>query len=87
VVSVLFRFRDDVSIRTETTERGTLLHARSASRVGKGDLCANARHLLALCLILGGVLVSQFEYRRPRADRDTRHEAQSTAEDNRVEAA
>ena len=48
VVSALFRFRDDVTVRTEATEGGTLLHARSASRVGKGDLAANARHLLAL---------------------------------------
>ena len=48
VVSALFRFRDDVSVRTEETEQGTLLHARSASRVGKGDLGANARHLQAL---------------------------------------
>jgi drug/metabolite transporter (DMT)-like permease len=38
-----------------------------------------ARHLLALVLILGGVLVSQFEYRRPRADHEAREEARSTA--------
>lgn len=38
-----------------------------------------ARHLLALCLILAGVLVSQFEYRRPNADRETRGEARSAA--------
>lgn len=48
VVSALFRFRDDVTVRTEATERGTLLHARSASRNGKGDLAANSRHLQAL---------------------------------------
>jgi uncharacterized protein (DUF1499 family) len=48
VVSALFRFRDDVSVRAEATEQGTLLHSRSASRVGKGDLGANARHLQAL---------------------------------------
>ncbi|MCG6861308.1 MAG: DUF1499 domain-containing protein [Chromatiaceae bacterium] len=48
VVSPLFRFRDDVTVRPEATEGGTLLHARSASRVGKGDLAANARHLQAL---------------------------------------
>ena len=35
-----------------------------------------ARHLLALCLILAGVLVSQLEYRRPRS-RETASEARS----------
>jgi hypothetical protein len=48
MVSPLFRFRDDVTVRLEQTDRGTLIHARSASRVGKGDLAANARHLLEL---------------------------------------
>jgi uncharacterized protein (DUF1499 family) len=48
VVSALFRFRDDVIVWTEATEGGTLLHGRSASRVGKGDLAANAGHLRAL---------------------------------------
>lgn len=48
VVSAIFKFGDDVSVHTEATEQGTLLHARSASRVGKGDLGANARHLRVL---------------------------------------
>ena len=48
VVSPLFRFRDDVTVRLESTSGGTLLEARSASRIGKGDLAANARHLRAL---------------------------------------
>jgi uncharacterized protein (DUF1499 family) len=47
-VSALFRFRDDVTVRLEATEAGTLLHARSASRIGKGDLAANAKHLRLL---------------------------------------
>jgi uncharacterized protein (DUF1499 family) len=45
VVSPLLRFRDDLSVQLEELEAGTRLHARSASRVGKGDLAANARHL------------------------------------------
>lgn len=45
VVSKLFRFRDDVRVRLEAGEGGTWLHARSASRVGKGDLAANNRHI------------------------------------------
>jgi len=49
VVSSLFRFRDDVRVRLETGEEGgTRLHVRSASRVGKGDLAANARHVVDL---------------------------------------
>ena len=45
VISPLFRFQDDVTVRLRATEGSTLFHARSASRVGKGDLAANARHL------------------------------------------
>ena len=41
----VLRFRDDVRVRLEKAEGGTWLHARSASRIGKGDLAANARHL------------------------------------------
>jgi uncharacterized protein (DUF1499 family) len=48
VVSRFVRFRDDVTVRLEATEGGTLLHACSASRVGKGDLAANAAHIRAL---------------------------------------
>ncbi len=48
VVSPLFRFRDDVSVRLEPVGGATALHARSASRVGKGDLGANTAHLMAL---------------------------------------
>jgi uncharacterized protein (DUF1499 family) len=48
VVSALLRFRDDVTVRPQATEGGTLLHARSASRMGKGDLAANAKHLRVL---------------------------------------
>jgi len=48
VVSSVFRFRDDLTLRLEPAAGGTRLHARSASRVGRGDLAANARHLQAL---------------------------------------
>lgn len=54
-VSPLFRFRDDVSVRLETIDGGTLLHARSASRVGRGDFAANARHLQDLFKHLEGM--------------------------------
>lgn len=48
VVSPLFRFRDDLTVRLEETGGRTRLNARSASRIGKGDLAANARHLREL---------------------------------------
>ena len=48
VVSPLFQFRDDVTVRFEATPDDILLYARSASRIGKGDMAANARHIVAL---------------------------------------
>jgi hypothetical protein len=58
VVSALFRFRDDVTVRLEEANGGTLVHARSASRVGQGDLAANARHLQDLLTALNRELAS-----------------------------
>ena len=46
----LWRFQDDVHIRVEpdpATDRAVLL-IRSESRVGKGDLGTNTRHVLDL---------------------------------------
>jgi len=48
VESRLWRFRDDVEVKLIPGERGTEIHVRSASRVGKGDLGANTRHILNL---------------------------------------
>jgi len=48
VTTPLFRFRDDVSVHLEPRGDATRLYARSASRVGRGDLAANARHLRQL---------------------------------------
>lgn len=42
------RFVDDVTIRVESVESGSRVHARSQSRVGKGDLGQNRRNLLEL---------------------------------------
>jgi uncharacterized protein (DUF1499 family) len=45
----LFRFIDDITIRLESiSPSATRLHARSQSRVGKGDLGQNRRNLLEL---------------------------------------
>jgi uncharacterized protein (DUF1499 family) len=66
VVSALFRFRDDVIVRTQATESGTLLHARSVSRVGKGDLAANARHLQMLFAEVDRISVARSPAHLPR---------------------
>lgn len=50
----LLRFVDDVTIRLEPTATGTRLHARSQSRVGKGDLGQNRRNLRELFGTLQG---------------------------------
>jgi hypothetical protein len=44
----LWRFRDDVHVTLEATAAGTRVTARSASRVGKGDLGQNPRNLREL---------------------------------------
>jgi uncharacterized protein (DUF1499 family) len=49
----LWRFIDDVTVRLEPTPAGCRLHARSKSRVGKGDLGQNRRNLLELFAALG----------------------------------
>lgn len=48
VESRLWRFRDDVIVKLVPGEWGTEIHIRACSRVGKGDLGANTRHILNL---------------------------------------
>jgi len=43
--SGLFRFVDDVVVRIRSTDQGTVLDLRSTSRVGRGDLGANAARI------------------------------------------
>jgi uncharacterized protein (DUF1499 family) len=44
----IFRFTDDVTIRLEPIASGTRIHARSQSRVGKGDFGQNRRNVMEL---------------------------------------
>ncbi len=44
----LFRFVDDVTVRIERDGGGSRVHARSQSRVGRGDFGQNRRNLLEL---------------------------------------
>jgi uncharacterized protein (DUF1499 family) len=46
--TALWGFIDDVTIRLEAVSGGTRVHARSKSRLGKGDLGQNRRNLLQL---------------------------------------
>ncbi len=49
VTTRVIGFKDDVTIRVEATgEESSTLFVRSASRVGKGDLGANTRHVMNL---------------------------------------
>lgn len=49
----IFRFVDDVSILLEPAVGGTAVSARSASRIGRGDLGQNRRNLGELWQALG----------------------------------
>jgi len=43
--TMVFRFKDDVTISVAKKDNFTLVNVRSRSRVGKGDLGANARRI------------------------------------------
>lgn len=51
--TTLFRFRDDILIKLEAGKFGTEIHIRARSRIGRGDLGANTRHILNLLEMLG----------------------------------
>jgi uncharacterized protein (DUF1499 family) len=44
----VLRFVDDITLRFRPAGPGTLIHAESRSRVGKGDLGQNRRNILEL---------------------------------------
>lgn len=46
--TLVFRFVDDVHVRVEPAPTGSRVHARSRSRIGKGDLGQNRRNLRML---------------------------------------
>ncbi len=59
VTTTLLRFRDDVAVRAAPHgEGGSALHIRAVSRVGRGDLAANARHIMDLVRQVGAVLTT-----------------------------
>jgi hypothetical protein len=48
VRTALFNFTDDLTVKVETDGSGSRVVIRSRSRVGRGDLGENARHIAAL---------------------------------------
>jgi uncharacterized protein (DUF1499 family) len=49
VTTKVWRFKDDVTVQVQPAQpSGAVLWIRSASRVGKGDLGANTRHVMDL---------------------------------------
>jgi uncharacterized protein (DUF1499 family) len=50
--SAIFRFVDDVVVRVRPEGTGSIVDVRSRSRVGRGDLGANARHIRSLLAAL-----------------------------------
>ena len=49
VTTKIWKFKDDVTVQVRPAQpSGSLLWVRSASRVGKGDLGANTRHVMDL---------------------------------------
>ena len=52
VETMLLRFKDDIMIKLEPGRYGTEIHIRSRSRVGRGDLGTNTRHILNLLEML-----------------------------------
>jgi len=52
----IFRFRDDVAVRIESSPEGTRVDMRSASRLGEHDLGQNARRIRAFMADLDAIL-------------------------------
>ena len=43
--TMVFRFKDDVTITVQREANATVVNIRSRSRIGRGDLGANARRI------------------------------------------
>jgi uncharacterized protein (DUF1499 family) len=52
--SSVFKFIDDVTVRIRPSQAGATIDVRSKSRVGKGDLGANAARILAFANAIKG---------------------------------
>lgn len=55
-VTPIFRFRDDVALAVREKSGTVEVHMRSRSRVGKGDLGANAKRIKSFFSLLRGEL-------------------------------
>jgi uncharacterized protein (DUF1499 family) len=59
VTTPLWRFKDDLRIWVEEEEGASVIHACSRSRIGRGDLGANRRHLLDLFATIDRITASE----------------------------
>jgi uncharacterized protein (DUF1499 family) len=60
VTTKVWGFKDDVTVQVHPAQpSGTWLWVRSASRVGKGDLGANTRHILDLIEAVDAIVPAQ----------------------------
>jgi hypothetical protein len=56
----VWKFKDDVTIQARPAQpSGSVLWVRSASRVGKGDLGANTRHIMDLIRVVNSIVPRQ----------------------------
>ena len=57
VTTKIWRFKDDVTIQIQpASQGGSFLYVRSVSRVGRGDLGANTRHVMDLHIAVESIL-------------------------------
>jgi hypothetical protein len=60
VTTRVWKFKDDVTIQARPAQpSGSVLWVRSASRVGKGDLGANTRHIMDLIGVVNSIIPRQ----------------------------
>lgn len=60
VTTKIWKFKDDVMVQVRPTQpSGSVLWIRSASRVGKGDLGANTRHVMDLIEAVNNIAPAQ----------------------------
>jgi hypothetical protein len=60
VTTKIWKFKDDVAIQVRAGQpSGSVVWVRSSSRVGKGDLGANTRHVMDLIAAINGIVPAQ----------------------------
>jgi len=60
----IFHFVDDLTIQLQETSGRTVVHVRSASRIGKGDLGQNARNIRLFFRTLGQIIENKINFNK-----------------------